>query len=99
MNVRELPIELLLEADWNANRVPAKLLAKIRGSLTQFGIVENLVARPHPKRPGLFEVISGNHRLRLLCELGFTVVPGYDRRSAHLCISCINDRARRPNAR
>jgi hypothetical protein len=75
MNVQELPLEVLVEADWNANRVPRSLLAKIRRSLTEFGIVENLVARPHPQRPGLFEVISGNHRLRLLRELGVETVP------------------------
>jgi ParB-like chromosome segregation protein Spo0J len=50
-------------------------LRRRRRSLTEFGIVENLVVRPHPERPGVFEVISGNHRLRLLCELGFTAAP------------------------
>src|SRR5712691_1964709 len=72
---RPIPLDRLVEAEWNANRVPAKLLAKIRRSLTEFGIVENLVARPHPQRAGLFEVISGNHRLRLLRELGIETVP------------------------
>jgi hypothetical protein len=75
MNVQELPIDLLVEAEWNANRVPRSLLAKIRRSLTEFGIVENLVARPHPQRPGVFEVISGNHRLRLLRELEHVSAP------------------------
>src|SRR4051794_28484727 len=68
-------IERLVEAEWNANRVPPGRLAKIRRSIEQFGLVENLVARPYPDEPGRLEVLSGNHRLRLLRELGFGQVP------------------------
>src|SRR5439155_5768869 len=50
-------------------------LRKIRRSLVKFGVVENLVARPHPQRDGLFEVLSGNHRLPLLRELGHASAP------------------------
>src|SRR5438128_4309499 len=67
---KQIPLEQLLEAEWNANRVKPGLLAKLRRSLEQFGVVENLVARPHPSEVGCFEVLSGNHRLRLLRELG-----------------------------
>src|SRR6266487_4544927 len=63
---QQLPLARLLEADWNANRVSPSLLAKIRRSIERFGVVENLVARPHPKLKGSFEVLSGNHRLRIL---------------------------------
>src|SRR6187200_2008559 len=75
MQTKEIPIDLLAEADWNANHVPPALLAKLRHSLERFGIVENLVARPHPERTGCFEVLSGNHRLRLLRELGYVSAP------------------------
>jgi DNA modification methylase len=70
-----IPLESLVEADWNANRVPPGLLRKIRLSLEEFGVVENLVARPHPERKDAFEVLSGNHRLRLLRELGHKTAP------------------------
>ena len=75
MNTSEIEIGRLVEAAWNANRVPAGRLAKIRRSLEQFGVVENLVARPHPDREGFFEVLSGNHRLRLLRELDYQQLP------------------------
>jgi DNA modification methylase len=75
MNQHEISLELLDEAPWNANRVSAALMEKLRRSLEQFGVVENLVARPHPELPGRYELLSGNHRLRLLRELGYERAP------------------------
>ena len=49
--------------------------AKIRRSIEAFGVVENLVARPHPADAALLEVVSGNHRLEILRELGHVEVP------------------------
>src|SRR2546423_9269887 len=72
---RRLPLSLLVEAPWNASRVPPATLRRIRRSLERFGVVENLVARPHPAQAGAFEVLSGNHRLRLLRELGHRAAP------------------------
>src|SRR5205085_10498234 len=46
-----------------------------RRSIEEFGIVENLVARPHPDKAGCFEVLSGNQRLRVYRELGFATAP------------------------
>jgi phage terminase large subunit-like protein len=70
-----VPLERLVEADWNANRVPAKTLSKLRRSIERYGCVQNLVARAHPERPGSFEVLSGNHRLRVLHELAYREAP------------------------
>lgn len=75
LQARRLPLTSLVEAGWNANRVPPATLRRIRRSLERFGVVENLVARPHPERKGVFELLSGNHRLRLLRELGQRTVP------------------------
>jgi len=75
MDVTQINIERLVEAEWNANRVSPGRLAKIRRSIEQFGLVENLVARPHPEQPDRLEVLSGNHRLRLLKQLGYEQLP------------------------
>jgi site-specific DNA-methyltransferase (adenine-specific) len=75
MDVQLIPLARLRAAPWNANRVSGATLAKIRRSIEEFGVVENLVARPHPAEADLLEVISGNHRLEILRELGHTNAP------------------------
>jgi len=71
----EVPVERLVEASWNPNRLSEKLLIKLRRSISEFGVVENLVVRPHPDGSGRLEVLSGNQRLRVYRELGFELVP------------------------
>jgi DNA modification methylase len=73
--VAQIALERLEPAAWNANRVPPGILAKVRASIERVGIVENLVARPHPDHPGKLEVISGNHRLALYREMGLEAAP------------------------
>ena len=90
MKAKSIPLGRLVEADWNANRVPASLLGKLRRSLEEFGVVENLVARPHPERAGMFEVLSGNHRLRLLRELRYEAPPGATGNPARLVRVCVS---------
>jgi ParB/Sulfiredoxin domain len=75
--IKELPLEALRPAQWNANVVPPATLKKIGASIEDFGVVENLVVRPHPYEPGAFEVISGNHRLELYRRRGMETAPCY----------------------
>jgi hypothetical protein len=72
---RSIPLEKLRPAPWNVNRVSGRTLKKIRRSIIEFGFVENLVARPHPTEEGAFEVLSGNHRLKILKDAGEKAVP------------------------
>ena len=68
-------VERLRPADWNVNRVPEKTLKKIKRSIERYGFVENLVARAHPTEEDALEVISGNHRLKLLLAAKVKEVP------------------------
>jgi len=75
VDVRAIPLGKLRVAEWNSNRPGAELIRKTRRSIERFGLVANLVVRKHPTRRGAFEVLSGNHRLELLAELGFDEAP------------------------
>ena len=73
MKIIELPIKSLREAPWNANRMNKQMLAHLKESINCYGLVENLVVRRLPDDS--YEVISGNQRLKLLAELGYSSVP------------------------
>jgi DNA modification methylase len=72
--VKNINISELHNAEWNANSVAPEVMQKVRKSISEFGVVENLVARPHPSGSG-FEVVSGNHRLQIFRELGMEKAP------------------------
>ena len=72
MEIIELPIEALKEAVWNVNQVDEAMMQRLRVSITKYGLVQNLVVRQVAVG---YEVLSGNHRLKLLKELYITMVP------------------------
>lgn len=73
MKLVELPIIHLTEAAWNPNHMDTAMLSRLRVSISRFGMVGNLVVRLLPD--GLYEVLSGNQRLQVMAELGYTHVP------------------------
>lgn len=82
LHVRQIDLGRLHSAPWNANRVTPAMLEKVRRSVTTFGVVENLVARPLETPcpvcssvDGCFEVVSGNHRLEIYGDVGMTSAP------------------------
>lgn len=62
-SAQRIPLEKLTESPLNKRRTWGDLdeLAK---SLASVGILQDLVARPHRTKPGLFEVVFGHRRLR-----------------------------------
>ena len=73
MELVELPIEQLEEAPWNPNRMNEVMLSKLRESIQRFGLVGNLVVRP--LNEDQYELLSGNQRLQVLRDLGYSHIP------------------------
>lgn len=70
LEIRLLPIDSLIPAEYNPRTVTAKAFRKLKLSLEKFGLVEPLVWN---ERTG--HVVGGHQRLRALRELGFAEVP------------------------
>ena len=73
MRVTEIAIAQLVAAEWNPNGMDEPMLARLKESISRFGLVENLVARPIGH--GLYQVLSGNQRLQILRKLGHETIP------------------------
>jgi ParB family transcriptional regulator, chromosome partitioning protein len=69
----ELPIDCLHEAPWNPNRMDDASYGRLKQSLSRYGLVQPLVVRPIGKDK--YEVLSGNHRLRVFHDIGKKTVP------------------------
>jgi ParB family transcriptional regulator, chromosome partitioning protein len=73
MKLVEISLEKLQEAPWNPNREDATMLQHLEASIRRYGLVEPLVVRP--AQNSHFEVLSGNHRLKILRSLGLDAAP------------------------
>ena len=73
MKLVDLSLAQLHAAPWNPNSMQDAMLARLRESLSRYGLVQNLVARP--LGDGSYEVLSGNQRLQVLREQGHCIAP------------------------
>lgn len=73
MNVIGIPLSELREASWNPNVMNHGMTRLLRSSIYRNGLVENLVVRLMDD--GIYQVLSGNQRLKVLRDMGFTSVP------------------------
>ena len=73
MMIQDIPIDDLREAPWNANQMDMEMMARLRESISRFGVVENLVVRSI--NDATYEVLGGNQRLQVLRDLGWDHAP------------------------
>lgn len=71
----------LIPNEWNPNEMTDEEYARVRKGIKRLikkvGLskIPPLVVRPHRKKKGKWEVIDGEHRLRILADLGYTEGP------------------------
>jgi ParB/RepB/Spo0J family partition protein len=66
---------LIHPAKENPNEMSAGTYKALKREVERNGFVQPVLVRPHPEREGHYEVIDGEHRWRVLGELGVARVP------------------------
>jgi len=72
LEIKLIPVDRLRPNPWNPNRIPAELMTKLRAAIAEKGMLGTLLVRPSEDH---FEVVDGEHRLRIARELNLTEVP------------------------
>ncbi|NQW20349.1 MAG: ParB N-terminal domain-containing protein [Chloroflexi bacterium] len=72
MQLAEIKVNSITEADWNPNQMPPETRYRLRKSIEKFGVVELLVVREIS--PDRYETIGGAQRLLVIKELGMQTV-------------------------
>lgn len=66
--VQQIPHHLIDTAPLNPRKaVDAAELAQLADSIVAHGVLQNIVLRPHPAKPGRFELVAGERRWRAAC--------------------------------
>lgn len=73
MDLQDLPIDQVHPNDWNPNAMSVELLNKLMRDIKAMREAGEdilpITVRPHPDRPGEFQIIDGWHRWRVLRKL------------------------------
>lgn len=72
---QEIDIDLLFEAEWNYKESHEELEGKLFANIEKNGVVQNLIVREVGEK---FEVVNGNHRLKVVKNLGLETVMCYN---------------------
>ncbi len=73
MKTIDISLTELRPALWSPNRMNETMISRLRESISRYGLVEPLVVRPLDT--SLYEVLSGNQRLRVLQGMDLNSVP------------------------
>jgi len=73
MKAVDISTTKLRPALWSPNQMDKRMMERLRESISRYGLVEPLVVRPF--EDSLYEVLSGNQRLRVLQGMDLKSVP------------------------
>ncbi len=75
LDVRRAAVGELVENPWNPNRMSPDTLAAETASIVEYGFVDPITVRKHPKRKGKWQIIDGEHRWIAAKNAGLKTVP------------------------
>jgi len=70
-SIQSILLDKLVPHPDNPNKMGRSNFSKLVRNISRSGLYEPLVVRPHPQRPGSFEIINGHHRLMALAKLSY----------------------------
>ena len=74
--IHSLPIEALEVGPFQPRRsIQPEALAELAASIRTRGILQPILARPHPQRSGIYQIIAGERRWRAAQQAGLHDVP------------------------
>lgn len=71
----DLPVGILDEMEQPFRLYSDKKMEQMRDSIIAHGIIQRLIVRPNPEKPGRYQIISGRNRRRGAIMAGYTMVP------------------------
>lgn len=75
LEVLYVPVAKIHPNPWNPNQMDARTYEATKESLATYGFVAPVAVRAHPSIDGEWEVVDGEHRLRLAVEADWAEVP------------------------
>lgn len=71
---RDLPADALEEME-QPFRICEDYIQELEESITERGVIVRIIVRPHPDKPGIYQIIDGRHRRRAAMRKGYTLLP------------------------
>jgi len=72
---KNISIEKLTPADWNYKEEEEEKEEKLKNNIKRNGQIENIIVRK--LKTGFYEIVNGNHRLKVLKDLGYDKIVCY----------------------
>lgn len=80
--------EFTLKDDYDFSPWKEERFQELLLSVKEFGVLQPIVVRELPEKPGFYEILAGEHRWKASKKLGLETVP------AHILTNCDDDRAK-----
>ncbi len=72
IGARMVPLDDLIPHPLNSNVMTGEMREKLKAHIKRTGRTPFIVVRPHPDKPGKYQILDGHHRVEILRDLGHT---------------------------